>query len=505
MRKTIHHTSVAALALMLAACGLSPEERMDRAEQAYADNRFSEARLDLASVLQEDAQDAEALELLARTQLQLGDGEGAASSLGRLEQMGAQADGFRAMMAEATLLRGDFETALTQGEALQTAEGTRIVALAHIGMEDVRAAQAAFEAGLTQSGDRSRLQSDYALFMLQSGDSDAALRLAEAARTTAPTGLDPLLASARTAQARGDLNGALGYFEDAAQEWPESRAAILGRIGVLGDLGRLDETRPLIEEFARRTPNDPDVLYLQARLAAENEAWADVREMLQPIEGRADTRQQLLYSRALIELELPEQAMPRLTTQLRRTPGNAEVRRLLARAQLDSGAAADAFTTIRPLASSPSGTSQDLALFAAAARASGRSADIDGALAEAPPAERLAILLAEGDNALREENWRAAIDAYEELRGWTGDSNAMVLNNLAFAHSRAGDTEAALEMAGIAHELAPDHPSIMDTLGWLLIETGQDRSRGLLLLERAATAAPDNAVIARHLAEARGV
>jgi len=504
MKNPIRTTCVAALALILAACGLSPEERMDRAEQAFADNRFSEARLDLASVLQENAEDAEALEMLARTHLQLGDGEGAASALSRLERLGTEPDDYRVMMAEANLLRGDYERALAQSEALQSAEGARIMALAHIGLENPRTAQAAFEGGLTQSGDRSRLQADYAIFMLQAGDSDAAERLANAARDAAPTGLDSLLASARIAQARGDLNLALRFFEEAVQKWPESRAAVLGRIGALGDLGRLDDAQPLIEDFARRTPGDPAVLYLQARLAAEDGAWEEVREMLQPIEGREETRQQLLYSRALIEIDLPEQAMPRLTTLLRRSPGSAEVRRLLARAQLESGDAEGAFVTIRPLASSARGTSQDLALFTAAARASGRSADTDGALAAAPPAERLGLLLAEGDSALREENWRAAIDAYEELQGWTENSNAMVLNNLAFAHSRAGNTDDAIAIAEIAYDLVPDHPSIMDTLGWLLVETGEDRSRGLLLLERAAAAAPDNAVIARHLAEARG-
>ncbi|WP_340587657.1 tetratricopeptide repeat protein [Erythrobacter alti] len=504
MRKAIRTTSAIALALMLVACGLSPEERMERAEVAFAENRFSEARLDLASVLQENAENAGALLLLARTQFQLGDGEGAASSLARLERLGGQAEGHAALVAEANLLSGDYETALAQGEALQTAEGARIVALAQIGLGNVRAAQAAFEAGLAQGGEKARLQADYAIFMLQAGDSSAAERLATAARVAAPSSLDPLLASARIAQARGEMRAALGYYEQAMRRWPESRAAILGRIGVLGDLGRMEEARPLIEEFAHRIPGDPDLVYLQARLAAEDNDWSEVRDMLQPIEGRQDTRQQLLYSRAFVELDLPEQAIPRLATLLRRTPSNVEVRRLLARAQLESGDAERAFATIHPLASSARGTSQDVALFNAAARASGRSVEANRVLVDSPPAERLSNLLAAGDRALREENWRAAIDAYEELRGWTGNSNAMVLNNLAFAHSRTGNARKALEIAELAHDLAPEHPSVMDTLGWLLVESGRDRSRGLLLLERAAAAAPANAVIARHLAEARG-
>ena len=39
-----------------------------------------------------------------------------------------------------------------------------------------------------------------------------------------------------------------------------------------------------------------------------------------------------------------------------------------------------------------------------------------------------------------EGKWRSAIDSYEAVRQWTGDSNAMVLNNLAYARSRTGAT-----------------------------------------------------------------
>ncbi len=477
---------------------------MDRAETAFAENRFSVARLDLASVLQENANDTGALALMARTQLQLGDGEGAASTLARLENLGALPEDHAALMAEANLLRENFEAALALGERLQSAEGRRIEALAHIGLADPRAAQAAFEAGLSLPGDKARLQSDYALFMLQAGDADAAQRLATAALRASPTGLDPLLASARIAQARGALPGALGFFQQAARTWPESRGALLGQVGILGDLGRLEEARPLVSDMARRTPGDPEVLYLQARLFAEDGDWTAVRQTLQPIEGRDDARQQLLYSRALVELDLTEQALPRLGALLRRSPANAEVRRMLARAQLATSDGAAAFETIRPLAISARGTSQDVALYRTAARQAGRADQASTAMAQASPAERLATLLAEGDSALREENWRAAIDAYEQLRSWTGNSNAMVLNNLAFAHSRAGNTADAVQIAETALGLAPENASVMDTLGWLLVESGRDRSRGLLLLERAANAAPDNAVIARHLAEAKG-
>jgi tetratricopeptide (TPR) repeat protein len=170
---------------------------------------------------------------------------------------------------------------------------------------------------------------------------------------------------------------------------------------------------------------------------------------------------------------------------------------------MDTGDAAKAFDTIRPLASSALGTPQDLVLYEEAARASGQVGRIDTALAAAPPERRIAALLARGDAAIARKEWGSAIDAYEQLRGWAGDSNAIVLNNLAYAHSQTGNTAKALETAEKAARIAPDNASVLDTLGWILVQSGEDRARGTQMLERAARMAPSNAAIKRHLAAAR--
>lgn len=503
MTSRLRLAASAALAFSLAACGLSPEERLERAEQAFADHRFGEARLDLGTLLQADDEDPRVLDLLARTQLMLGDGTGARSTLTRLEDLGRSPAGHRALLAEAFLLQGEYQSALAAGEGLGTAEGLRIAALAHIGLGRQDDARDAFRRGMQAAGDRSRLYADYARFALASGDASRAGELARLAREADPDGLDPLLASATIAQETGLPERALAYFSEAQVHWPESRAALLGRIGVLGDVGRVDEARELVEQAARRMPDDADVIYLQAWLAAQDANWSRVRELLQPIEGRDDDRQQLLYARALVELDMPEQALPRLSAHVRRSPQPVEPRRTLARAQLAVENARGAFDTIRPLATSADGTTQDLALYAQAARQSGQAHLIDEALAKAPPEERVATLLARADAHLRAGRWRAAITAYEQLRGWTGDSNALVLNNLAYAKSRVGEAEDALAIALTALDLAPNHPSVMDTAGWLMVLTDSDRARGLNLLERAARLAPGNATIAEHLATAR--
>ena len=99
--------------------------------------------------------------------------------------------------------------------------------------------------------------------------------------------------------------------------------------------------------------------------------------------------------------------------------------------------------------------------------------------------------------------WDAAIPIYERLRKRIGDRDAPVLNNLAWAYSEKRDYDRALPLAKKAWELDRANPATADTYGWLLYKSGEDRARGLVLLEQAARGAPTNAQIRQHLAAAK--
>ncbi|MEA1015124.1 tetratricopeptide repeat protein [Sphingosinicella sp. LY1275] len=100
-------------------------------------------------------------------------------------------------------------------------------------------------------------------------------------------------------------------------------------------------------------------------------------------------------------------------------------------------------------------------------------------------------------------DWPGAIRVYEGLRRRLGDRDAVMLNNLAWAYSEEGELEAALPLARKAWSLDKDNPATADTYGWLLVKSGRDKVQGLVLLERAARGAPTDALIRRHLEEAR--
>jgi len=114
-----------------------------------------------------------------------------------------------------------------------------------------------------------------------------------------------------------------------------------------------------------------------------------------------------------------------------------------------------------------------------------------------PKDATLTAHLAERDMAARryesaEARYRIALQRMPD--------NPLVLNNLAWVMNELGRPE-ALEYAERAHELAPDDPAIMDTLGAILAQAGQVE-RGLELLGRAAAGAPEAHQIRLNFAKA---
>ena len=503
-RRVAHGGAVLALAVALAltACSKSPAEQRAAAEQALAEHRFNDARIALVAALEDAPGDAELLGMLAQTHLERGDGEAALAALERLRRArGGPAAKLDLMEAEAQLLRGQFAAAAALARQHESAEAYRLRALAAIGTGDLGAAEQLFVSGAGRTGTKVRLYADHAIFALRSGQVPAARALVDKALAADGEALDPLIAEGRIASSEGRPRAALAAYEKAAHLYPESQAALFGRIGVLGDLGRIAEAAPLIAQAAAAAPNDPRVIYLQARLQAEKGEWRAVREALQPLERNELPEVRLLYARALLETGLTEQARTILASLIRETPGLLPAQRLLGRAQLAGGEAAAAFATLRPVAARPDASPADLSAFAEAAEKSGNASAAREVFAAIPPAQRLARELAAGDAAIRQQKWRAAIESYGRIRAWTGDSNALVLNNLAYAMGQAGDVDGALPLAEKALALAPDNASILDTAGWLALHQG-NRERAADLLRRAAATAPDNPAIRAHLREA---
>lgn len=80
-------------------------------------------------------------------------------------------------------------------------------------------------------------------------------------------------------------------------------------------------------------------------------------------------------------------------------------------------------------------------------------------------------------------------------------NSPIALNNLAWMYYERKDAR-ALELAKRAAQFAPSSAEILDTFGWILVESGNVKE-GIVVLERATSIAPDNKDIKMHLEQAR--
>lgn len=90
-----------------------------------------------------------------------------------------------------------------------------------------------------------------------------------------------------------------------------------------------------------------------------------------------------------------------------------------------------------------------------------------------------------------------AIAQYEEVLR-LNSQNVLALNELALLYQKSKDAR-ALATAEKALKLAPEHPGIQDTAGWIVAEQGQV-SRALKLLQTAAAKAPKSGAVRYHYA-----
>ncbi|EXI78345.1 MAG: tetratricopeptide repeat protein [Candidatus Accumulibacter appositus] len=118
-------------------------------------------------------------------------------------------------------------------------------------------------------------------------------------------------------------------------------------------------------------------------------------------------------------------------------------------------------------------------------------------LKDHPKDARFRLYLAEGATARKD--FAAAAKLYRGLLEAQPDSVAL-LNNLAWVAGHLKDPK-AIEYAEKANKLAPKQPAVMDTLGVLLVDKG-DQARGLALLKEAVELAPEVAPIRLNYAKA---
>lgn len=330
------------------------------------------------------------------------------------------------------------------------------------------------------------------------------------------------------------LGEATELLEDARRRLPASAEvrATLARVHREG--GRPAEIAPLAEELALLAIKRPAVNAMagDAFIAAgDAKRAAEAYARLVEAEPGSLAARLMLARGQLLAGSLPE-ARRTLEAARRLDPSNAAVAQALVDLALRDGRAADANAYVEALAQhNPAAASRmkagvalrtgqgdsavkalerDMAerpsartaidLATARARTGKPEAAVEGLrqwLAKAP--QDVAVRRHLAELLLAERRHDEAAAEYRALLA-NDPANPVALNNLAWAEHERGSPE-AVRLAERASALAPDSPDIADTLGWILVRTGQVQ-RGLEVLRKAAQAAGDRPDIQYHLAYA---
>ena len=104
-----------------------------------------------------------------------------------------------------------------------------------------------------------------------------------------------------------------------------------------------------------------------------------------------------------------------------------------------------------------------------------------------------------GQRSLEAGDCATAARYFREAVAYDG-SNAVLLNNLAWCLAETNDP-AALDYAERAYRLAPGHPGVTNTYGWVLVQRGET-ARGIETMRRAVALDPNESVRRLYLAKA---
>jgi putative PEP-CTERM system TPR-repeat lipoprotein len=324
----------------------------------------------------------------------------------------------------------------------------------------------------------------------------------EKAAAAHPQALQPRVALARHLLARGDKNRALAIAREAVNAQPGNPVALdlLGSTQLaLGDTtNALDSYRKLVE----RQPSQvaPLIKLASAQIVAKDLAGArkTLQDALRIQPDLLDA--QLMLGGIDIQGARFDDAH-KLANQIQQQKPNSPAGFVLegdtAFARKDYPAALAAFEHAHKLSPSGAMLVRQLQVLNASQRSEEGEKRLLNWLAAYP--QDFGVRAALAENLLKRKQYAAAAEQYLMLNK-SNPGNLLVLNNLAWALSEQNDKR-ALFFAEQALKLNPDNPSVLDTYGWLQVRMG-DAAKGLSILKKAQSKAPDSAEIQWHLAYA---
>lgn len=356
------------------------------AQSRYDKRDLAGAIIQLKNALQADPDMLAAHVLLGKTLLGNGDPIGAEVELDAALKLGVNRAEVIVPLGQALLGQGKYGALLeriTPGGLPAAAQVEVMVLRATAEAESGRpnsALQTLDEARALDPRSVSVRLTQAAVF-IRKGDLALAGKATEEAVSLAPEDAQAWNMRGSLLHLRNDLPGALQAYARASALKPKYIDPRVARAGLLIDVGRLDEAEREVADILAIEPREPRANYLNAVVSASRGNRAGVKaslekviQLLDPVDpGVLARNRQMLLLAGLAHYELGnlEKAQEKLTSYLRRFPGEPGPTKLLASLYLDRGDNASAMTLLEPLLRTAPNDPRALSLLATAHMKSG--------------------------------------------------------------------------------------------------------------------------------------
>jgi putative PEP-CTERM system TPR-repeat lipoprotein len=494
--------------------------------------------LEQASVLAPD--NPALLVELARSRMGSGDTAGAIEALNRAAELDTTTGRPDAILVQTHLRAGRHTDAMAAAERLirerpRDPLGHYLVGLVRQATRDVAGARASFAEAQKQDATYLPAAAELARLDLKANDPKAARGRFEAVLAKDPRNSRALIALAGMAATQKDEAAYLDHLTRAKQANPKDPAAY--ELLALHWLQRQDPAKALVEAKAGLDATGHARLYdamgtAQLMQNDRNGALASFQQWTKAAPG--DPRGH--YKLALVQRMLgdTQAALQSLDRALALSPNAADVQSAKAVALAEAGRPQEGLRLARSLQQQAPKSAVGLVAeadilvhgknLAAAGEAYAKAARLAGSgilastayrtLAQAGQQKQAETLLTQwlaerpndtvarhtlADGLLNSGKLSEAMKHYAQLYQ-ANPKDLVAANNLAWIYGELGDPR-ALPQAEAAYALAPENPSTLDTLGWILVNRGQ-LPRGLPLLAKAHKLAPDSPPILWHYAAA---
>ncbi|MEK1912255.1 MAG: tetratricopeptide repeat protein, partial [Pseudomonas chlororaphis] len=341
-----------------------------------------------------------------------------------------------------------------------------------------------------------------ALLLQQDGDTREALKLLE--QNPPEEGeIAPILLRARLLQSLSRADEALPLLEKSIRKYPDDKRLRLTYARMLVEQDRMDDAKAQFSSLVQQYPEDDELRYSLALVCLEAKDWEEAKGYLEDLiarESHVDSAH-LNLGRIAEELNDPQGALAEYGQV---GPGTDYLPAQLRQADIlmNNGRTAEAEKRLAAARDTQPDYAIQLYLIEAETLSANKQGDkawkiLQQALQQYPDDVNLLYTRAmqaekRNDLAQMENDLRLIIKREPD--------NAMALNALGYTLSdrttRYAEAKALIEQA---HQLTPDDPAVLDSLGWVNYRLG-NLAEAERLLRQALERFPDQEVAA-HLGE----